>query len=64
MTYNAPKPRRGAWLVTALTFGALICALLAFVTPFNLIFGALAIVSGAAGLVLNRIVWGGHSGRP
>lgn len=63
MTYNAPKSRRGAWLVTALTFGALIFALLAFVTPFNLIFGPLAIMFGAAGLALNRIVWGGHRGQ-
>ena len=63
MTHNAPKPKRGAWLVTALTFAALICALLAFATPFNRIFGTVAIVTGLAGLILNRIVWGADRGR-
>jgi hypothetical protein len=63
MTTNAPKPRRHAWLVTLLTFASLVFALLAFMTPFNLIFGPLAIVSGAAGLILNRLVWGGHRGQ-
>lgn len=45
MTRNQ-EPRRHGWL----PFASLIFALLAFVTPFNVIFGALAIASGAAGL--------------
>lgn len=63
MTFTEPKPRRYGWLVTALTFVSLIFALLAFVTPFNLIFGPLAIACGALGLIFNRIVWGGHDER-
>jgi hypothetical protein len=64
MTRIDPKPRRHAWLVTLLTFASLVFAVVAFMTPFNLIFGPLAIVSGVVGLILNRAVRGDHDGQP
>lgn len=63
MTHNAPDPRRYPWLVTVLTFASLIFAVLAFMTPLNLVFGPLAILCGIGGLVLNRIVWGDRRGQ-
>jgi hypothetical protein len=41
-----PEPRRHGWLV----FVSLMCMILGFATPYNVLFGALAVATGVAGL--------------
>jgi hypothetical protein len=47
MTNTDPKPRRHGWL----TFASLLFALLSLLTPLNVLFGVLAIVTAATSLV-------------
>jgi hypothetical protein len=47
MTNTTPEPRRHGWL----TFASLLFALLSLLTPLNVLFGLLAIVTGVTSLV-------------